>query len=222
MVAIYKTLPNMESHFNNSYLSLLKSSVLQLERFSLLRRNTLLITLSFGIFCSFWTTLTFKLSLAPFYYGSDIIGLFGILAITGVVLAPQIGKLADRFNASFTKLIAIVLILISVLAMRYYESSLWAFIIATVLLDVGFQAIQITNLAQIYTLDERAHSRINTAYMSSMFVGGAFGTFVGVWCWEQGGWDFVTLQLLILGVLSLCTIIYSKIFKKPQLQGKEA
>ncbi|WP_331775237.1 MFS transporter [Sulfurospirillum sp. 1612] len=221
MLAIYKTLPNMESHFTKSYLSLLKSSILQLERFSLLRRNTLLITLAFGIFCSFWTTLTFKLSLAPFHYGSDIIGLFGILAITGVVLAPQIGKLADRFDASFTKLIAIVLILISILAIRYFESSLWAFIIATILLDVGFQAIQITNLAQIYTLDERAHSRINTAYMSSMFVGGAFGTFIGVWCWEKGGWDFVTLQLLILGLLSLCTIMYSKIFKNPLIKTQE-
>ncbi|MFY4765198.1 MFS transporter, partial [Aliarcobacter butzleri] len=63
---ILKVLPNVEANFSNSYFSLLKSSVYQLKRFSLLRKNTLLIVLLFGIFCSFWTTLTFKLSQAPF------------------------------------------------------------------------------------------------------------------------------------------------------------
>jgi predicted MFS family arabinose efflux permease len=45
--------------------------------------------------------------------------------------------------------------------------------------------------------------------MSSMFVGGSIGTFIGVLCWEKGGWNFVTLQLLLLSVISLGIIIYS-------------
>ena len=213
MVTISKTLPRVEPNFSKSYASLLYSSLYQLKRFSLLRANALLITVLFGVFCSFWTTLTFKLSQAPFNFDSDIIGLFGVLAVAGAMLAPYIGKIADKVNPTFTKMLSVGMIVVSILLMKWFDSSLTAFIVATLLLDIGFQAVQINNLAQIYTLDESAHSRINTAYMSSMFLGGALGTFIGVYCWEHGGWELVTLQLLALSVVSLAIIIYSALSK---------
>ena len=213
MVTISKTLPRVEPNFSKSYASLLYSSLYQLKRFSLLRANALLITVLFGVFCSFWTTLTFKLSQAPFNFDSDIIGLFGVLAVAGAMLAPYIGKIADKVNPTFTKMLSVGMIVVSILLMKWFDSSLAAFIVATLLLDIGFQAVQINNLAQIYTLDESAHSRINTAYMSSMFLGGALGTFIGVYCWEHGGWELVTLQLLALSVMSLAIIIYSALSK---------
>jgi len=211
--ALAKVLPSMPVHFTQSYFSLLKSSLFQFTRFSILRRNTLLITIVFGIFCSFWTTLTFRLSQSPFNYNSDIIGLFGILAIAGVVLAPKIGKAADKVNPFFAKLLSVIFILASVVMLKWYETSIWSYIIATIFIDLGMQTIQISNLAQIYALDEKANSRINTAYMSSMFVGGAFGTFIGVYCWQIGGWEYVTNQLLILSLLALSVVFYSKFFK---------
>jgi len=207
MVMISKNLPSIVPNFSKSYASLLYSSIDQLKRFALLRSNALLITILFGVFCSFWTTLTFKLSLAPFYFDSDVIGLFGVLAVAGALFAPYIGKIADKVNPTFTKILSIGMIIISILLMKWFEESLLAFILATLLLDIGFQAVQINNLAQIYTLDESAHSRINTIYMSSMFIGGALGTFTGVYCWEHGGWALVTLQLLALSVVSLAIII---------------
>lgn len=207
MVMISKNLPSIAPNFSKSYASLLYSSIDQLKRFALLRSNALLITILFGVFCSFWTTLTFKLSLAPFYFDSDVIGLFGVLAVAGALFAPYIGKIADKINPTFTKILSIGMIVISILLMKWFEESLLAFILATLLLDIGFQAVQINNLAQIYTLDESAHSRINTIYMSSMFIGGALGTFTGVYCWEHGGWALVTFQLLALSVVSLAIII---------------
>lgn len=209
MAMISKTLPSIVPNFSKSYASLLYSSVYQLKRFSLLRSNALLIAVLFGVFCSFWTTLTFKLSMAPFNFDSDIIGLFGVLAVAGALFAPYIGKIADKINPTFTKILSVGMIVLSILLMKWFDTSLMAFIVATLLLDIGFQAVQINNLAQIYTLDENAHSRINTAYMSSMFVGGALGTFIGVYCWENGGWELVTLQLLALSVVSLVIILYN-------------
>ena len=137
-----------------------------------------------------------------------------MLAVAGALLAPYIGKIADKINPTFTKMLSVGMIVLSILLMKWFDTSLAAFIVATLLLDIGFQAVQINNLAQIYTLDESAHSRINTAYMSSMFLGGALGTFVGVYCWEHGGWELVTLQLLILSVASLAIIIYTALSKK--------
>lgn len=107
MVMISKNLPSIVPNFSKSYASLLYSSIDQLKRFALLRSNALLITILFGVFCSFWTTLTFKLSLAPFYFDSDVIGLFGVLAVAGALFAPYIGKIADKVNPTFTKILSL-------------------------------------------------------------------------------------------------------------------
>lgn len=95
------------------------------------------------------------------------------------------------------------MVIVGLLLIRIFPYSLASFIIAVLLLDVGVQATQVTNIATIYTLDEQAHSRINTVYMTTYFMGGALGTFMGVQCWHFGGWSMVTLQLLAWGTIAL-------------------
>ncbi|MDV6167497.1 MFS transporter [Flavobacterium sp. DG1-102-2] len=197
-IALYFTLPNNHQvMFEGNYIKLLGSSLQQLKRFPLLRRTALLGGLAFGIFCSFWTTLTFHLSGEPFNYKSDIIGLFGLLAIGGALLAPIFGKLADKGSPARAQVFSILLVLAGVLLVMVFPLSVTAFVAAVLLLDVGVQATQVTNVATIYSLDATAHSRINTAYMTSYFIGGALGTFVGIQCWDAGGWGLVTWQMLV-------------------------
>lgn len=194
--------------FEGNYIQLLGSALQQFKRFTLLRRTALLGGLAFGIFCSFWTTLTFHLSGAPFNFGTDIIGLFGILAIGGAMIAPLVGKLADKGNPARSQAISIGLVLISILLVMIMPESVVAFIITVLLLDVGVQATQVTNIATIYTLDATAHSRINTAYMTTYFIGGALGTFVGIRCWDAGGWPVVTWQLLLWCIACLVIAVW--------------
>ncbi|MFP9117022.1 MFS transporter [Flavobacterium sp. RNTU_13] len=200
------TLPNVSAGFEGSYAKLLGSSVEQLKRFPLLRRTALLGALMFGLFCSFWTTLTFHLSGAPFNYGPEVIGLFGFLAIAGALLAPVFGKLADKGNPAKSQLISGVTVLLSLVLIAVFPHSVPAFVVAVLLLDVGVQATQVTNVATIYTLDATAHSRINTAYMTSYFIGGALGSFTGLQCWDLGGWPLVTYQLILWCVLALVVV----------------
>ena len=87
---IYFFLPNVKVEFEGNYLQLMQSTLQQIKRFALLRQSALIGALVFGLFCSFWTTLTFHLSGAPFYYHSDTIGLFGFVAIAGALAAPSI------------------------------------------------------------------------------------------------------------------------------------
>lgn len=207
-VFIQLALPNVTANFSGNYLSLLGSSLNQFKRFPLLRKTALLGGLAFGIFCSFWTTLTFQLGGSPFNFKSDIIGLFGILAIAAALLAPIFGKLADKGNPARAQLISVGLILVSIILVKFYPSSVIAFVASVLLLDVGVQATQVTNVATIYTLDETAHSRINTAYMTSYFIGGALGSFVGIQCWNAGKWQMVTWQLLLWCLLALVIVLW--------------
>lgn len=207
-IALYFTLPNQHQvMFSGNYTKLLRSALLQFKRFPQLRKTALLGGLAFGVFCSFWTTLTFHLSSEPFNYGADIIGLFGLLAIGGAMLAPLFGKLADKGNPAKSLLFSVGLVVIGVLLVMIWPVSVFAFVAAVLLLDVGVQATQVTNVATIYSLDATAHSRINTAYMTSYFIGGAIGTFVGIQCWEAGGWPVVTTQLLLWSVACLALVV---------------
>jgi len=204
---IHFSLPDVRPQFSGNYGELLRSTILQAKRFALLRRTAILGALVFGTFCSFWTTLTFHLSGAPFNYHTGTIGLFGILAIGGAMLAPLFGKIADKGNPARSQLFAVLMVIAGVLLLKIFPYSLPSLVIAVLLLDIGVQATQVTNIATIYTLDEKAHSRINTVYMTTYFIGGSLGTFAGVQCWHIGGWVAVTWQLLLWSVLGLVVVL---------------
>lgn len=197
MVMVYFSLPNAPASFEGNYLQLLRSALFQVKRFALLRRTALMGALVFGAFCSFWTTLTFHMSGEPFNYKTNTIGLFGLLAIGGAMLAPIFGKLSDKGRPARVQVAMISVLILSVLLIKVFPYNIFSFLVAVLLLDVGVQATQVTNIATIYTLDESANSRINTIYMTSYFLGGAIGTFAGVQCWRIGGWQMVTWQLLL-------------------------
>ena len=195
-ILVLVTLPNAPAHHKGSYPSLLRSTFKQLQRFPSLRRVALLGGLVFGAFCSFWTTLTFHLSGAPFFYRSDLIGSFGFLAVAGTLITPVFGRLADRANPARSQMLTICVMIVGVLAMKFWPDAIATMIVATLLLDIGVQSTQVNNLAQIYGLDPTAHSRINTVFMTSFFIGGAVGTYAGVLCWDRGGWNLVCWQIL--------------------------
>ncbi len=211
-IGLQVMLPNIKPAFEGSYIRLLGSVLQQVRRFSLLRETAALGALVFGTFCSFWTTLTFHLGGAPFNYGADKIGLFGVLAIGGALLAPVFGKLADKRHPARSLVLTTCLMITSVLVMMAMPGGLVATIVTVLLLDIGVQATQVTNVATIYTLDPEAHSRINTVYMTAYFLGGSIGTFAGVQCFHMGGWPLVTWQLLAwsAGALVLALVGWRK------------
>ncbi|MEH2043348.1 MFS transporter [Nostoc sp.] len=204
-------LPNVKNEFNGYYLELLSSTIQQLKRFSLLREASLISGLLFGVFCSFWTTLTFHLSGPPFHFQSDAIGMYGFVAIAGALMAPVFGKLADRGNSQRSLTIAVSMVIASLVIAKIASHSALAIAVAVLLVDVGVQAVQVTNVARIYTLDAQSNSRINTVYMTIYFIGGAVGTSIGLLCWDLGGWNLVTWQMLVFTLLAFFIIVRPKI-----------
>jgi hypothetical protein len=73
-------------------------------------------------------------------------------------------------------------------------------IIGVILLDFGIQSALISNQHIIYALDISARSRINTVFMTGMFLGGAAGSAVATLAWREGGWLLVSLLGVVLAV----------------------
>jgi len=209
-------LPNVPPKFKGNYLGLLKSALALVGEFKVLRQSALLGFFTFGIFCSFWTTLTFHLSNAPLSYPASTIGLFGFVAIGGALVAPWFGKLADKGNTHRSLLISVGMIIASVILLKVFPYSIAALIIAIFFLDIGVQATQITNFARIYALDEHAHSRLNTIYMTTYFIGGSAGTYFGLLSWKLGEWNMSTWQMLLWGVIAIFIVMLMKGKSKTQ------
>jgi len=193
-------LPAARPNFKGSYPKLLASALQQFGRFRLLRRLSFIGILQFGLLSAFWTTLTFHLGSSPFNFGSGTIGLFGIVAVAGALVAPIMGKKADAGGVTRVRFLAIGLIIFSILIMWFFQHSVVAMVVGVLLLDIGAQSIQVSNVALMYTLDESSHSRINTIYMTLFFTGGALGTLAGILCWQFGGWNWVMIEMLVSAV----------------------
>jgi len=203
-------LPDVKHKFTGSYLQLIKSTLILVKEHRVLRESAILGAFTFGIFCSFWTTITFYLSGPQFNFHADTIGLFGIVAIGGALVAPYFGKLADKGNTRKSLLITVGMIIFSIVLLKVMPLSIAALIIAIFILDIGVQATQITNFTRIYALDENSHSRLNTIYMTTYFIGGGIGTFFGLLCWKHGGWDLSTWQMLIWSFIALGIVFFAK------------
>lgn len=203
-------LPDIKHKFTGSYIALLKSTLLLVKQHKILRQSAILGAFTFGIFCSFWTTVTFYLSGPAFHFHADTIGLFGIVAIGGALVAPYFGKLADKGNTRRSLLITVSMIICSLVLLKLLPLSVIAMVVAIFVLDIGVQATQITNFARIYALDEHSHSRLNTIYMTTYFIGGGIGTFFGLLCWKHGGWELSTWQMLTWSVIAFGIVFFSK------------
>jgi hypothetical protein len=75
-------------------------------------------------------------------------------------------------------------------------------VIGVVLLDLGLQSALIANQHIVFALRPAARSRINTVLMSSMFLGGAAGSALGVAAWNAGGWLYVSALGIGFGMIA--------------------
>lgn len=195
-------LPRNRSENRQSYGQLLASLLTLWRELPDLRLAAMTQAMIFGAFTVFWTVLAFRLQEPPFGYGADVVGLFGILGLVGVLAAPAAGILSDRRGPYSAILLGAVVTLLSWVILGTWES-LIGFSIAIALLDLGMQGAIVANQHVIFALRPEAQSRINTLFMGSMFAGGAVGAALASEGWRLGGWPAVTGIGFVLGATAV-------------------
>ena len=152
-----------------------------------LRRATLTQALLFASFSAFWTVLAFYLAEPAYGLGADMAGLFGVIGVAGVVAAPLAGRMADRLGARPVVLAGAVLVVLAWICFELWLS-LAGLACGVILLDLGVQSALIAHQQRIYGLRPEARGRINTLFMTGMFLGGTLGSSLAMLAWQQGGW----------------------------------
>jgi predicted MFS family arabinose efflux permease len=190
------------------YRELLRSLGTLWRREPAIRDAALLGALTFASFSAFWTTLTFRLHLAPLDYGSGVAGAFGLVGIVGAGAAPIAGRLADRRSPRHIVGLALLVNVTAWAVLLLAGHTLAGIAAGVLLLDAGTQAAQVSNQARVYALPAEAHGRFNTIYMVCYFVGGAVGSTAATMAWGAYGWRGVCC--VGLGSLGLALATYAR------------
>lgn len=176
-----------------------------LRRLPTLQEAAITGALLFACFSVFWTTLIFRLEAQPFHLGSRAAGIFSLVGAAGASAAALSGRYADRLGAVRIVFFGMGLVLLSWIVLYFGNGSLILLALGAVILDLGAQGAHIANQSRIFALQPEARSRINTIYIVSFFIGGAFGSIAGALTWTAFGWLGVCLFGTLLMILGIST-----------------
>ncbi|WP_038527627.1 MFS transporter [Formosa agariphila] len=203
-------LPRLNPDFKGTYKDLFQSIVFYFKTEPELRLASLRGALSFAGLSVFWTTLVFLME-DEFGYGSTITGLFGLLGMVGALGATVVGKLNDKLPKNRIILFSTLLLIVSWGVFLVSGHSIFGLIVGVILVDLGMQALHITNQNIIFSRNPEGRNRVNTIYMVSFFIGGAIGTTLGALAWEHYKWIGVSVLGLVLSILILVVhLLYKK------------
>jgi transporter, major facilitator family protein len=207
---VWRIMPYTENNYTGSYKRLMHSLFALIREYKLLRICALRAAFAFGSFLALWASLTFKMEQAPFYAGSDVVGLLGLCGVAGAMSASVVGRLVSRIGVRNFNLLGAALMLSAWIIAYLWGNTYTAIIITILILDIGMQCIQLSNQTVVFSLNPKASNRINTIFMTNYFIGGSLGTFLSGSAWSMAGWSGVTIVGIGLAFCSLCITLFSK------------
>ncbi|MDC5449736.1 MFS transporter [Acinetobacter baumannii] len=203
---LWKRLPHLNIQPSAMrYPQLLASMLKLLRQEKVLQVRGVLALLMFAAFNIFWSALVLPLSAPPYNFSHTVIGSFGLFGVIGALAATRAGQWADRGYAQRTSLAALLILLLAWWPLSLMTYSLWALVIGIVLLDLGGQALHVTNQSMIFRTRPEAHSRLVGLYMLFYAVGSGLGAISTTATYAYAGW---------LGICSLgaCVSLLALLF----------
>jgi predicted MFS family arabinose efflux permease len=191
---LWRALPNQALLLQRTpYTKLIFSMFALLCHERVLQIRGMIALLMFAAFSIFWSALVLPLSAPPYRFSHTAIGAFGLVGVAGALAAARAGQWADRGRGQWTTGVALALLLFAWLPLSFTPVSLWALVIGILALDLGVQALQVTNQSMIFRTHPEAHSRLVGCYMLFYAVGSGVGAIAATAVFAAKGWIGVCL-----------------------------
>ncbi|WP_328797752.1 MFS transporter [Marinomonas vulgaris] len=204
---LYRFLPHNKPTNTLPYFRLITSMWGLVKQHTILRQSALIGALWFAAFNAMWATLALHVSKPPFSYDAQQIGLFGIIAMSGIVGAKLSGKWVPKFGSYRILIVSMTLIIVGFIIAALFADRLWGLALGIILIDLGVFSGQVANQVRIFSIDPAAQSRINAVYMLFYYSGATLGSAIGVKIISQFNWFFVCVfcaAITGLGLLYHC------------------
>ena len=154
--------------------------------------------------------MTFLLSSPQYGFSQLDIGLFALVGAAGAVTSLAAGRVLDKRQAlrwpasgAALGLLAAAYLPIGLGGAHPGAVGLALLVIGVLLMDACVQGSHVINQSVIYDLLPEARSRLTTVYVTTMFAGGALGSFAGAQAYDRWGWTGATLVAAAFPVLGL-------------------
>lgn len=185
------------------YPELIASMLTLLRREKTLQIRGMLALLMFAAFNIFWSALVLPLSAPPHNYSHTAIGALGLVGAIGALAAARAGHWADRGHGQRTSAAALSLLLLAWAPLALMQQSLAALLLGIVLLDLGGQALHVSNQSLIFRSRPAAHSRLVGLYMLFYALGSGLGAIGTTAVYAHAGWQAVCLLGAAVSLLAL-------------------
>jgi predicted MFS family arabinose efflux permease len=194
-----------------TYPKLIVSMMQILKNTSALQQRSFYHACIFATFSLYWTVV--PILLRTLDYTSTEIAVFGFVSIIGALLTPTIGKLADKGLIYSLTNVSIVLVTLSVVLLFFVQdhsiAAIALLMISGIILEIGVAGNLLLGQKVIYSLNPALRNRLNGLYMTTFFLGGAFGSFIGSYSY----FEFGTPTALIIGFSLPLAALSVHIFK---------
>ena len=194
-VTLYRQLPDLPPEIDQRYAAQLRETLALARTQPVLRWRSLIGACGFGSFSAFWTTVSYLLARPPYDFNQLEIGLFALAGAAGALVSAFGGRHIDarprlRWPATGavqgTLLASYALIVAGGAHLGWL--SLVLLVTGVLFMDAAVQSSNLLSQSVIYELLPQSRSRITAIYMTTMFVGGALGSWAAAHAYERWGW----------------------------------
>lgn len=161
--------------------------------------------LNFGQFIALWLGLALYLTSPQMGYGTDMVGYLAGLAAVSIVSTPRLGRWADHVGPRKARTLFALIQLAGLVLLYPASGSLWTLVIPLFVSNLVGPGIDVTGRMTFLALDPAVRTRLTTAYIVIMFIGGGLGSYAGTAIYDAYGWAG-TCGLLALGSLTLTAL----------------
>ena len=206
LIVTLRMMPQVTLSFKGTYRQLMHTVGSIFVSHPRIRLYSLRPAMSFGSMMCIWSCMAFHLAGSPFHAGSDVVGMLALFGIVGAIAVSGAGKYVPRVGILRMSVFGGCLQLMAWTSAWLFGDTYAGLIIAIILADIGAQFLQISNQSGSLQQLPEATNRVNTIFMTTMFIGGSLGTFCSGLGWSMAGWTGVCL---VGGCFALATLLLS-------------
>jgi predicted MFS family arabinose efflux permease len=200
-------MPRRQPDHRATYGSLLRSLFTLVAKLPALRRRSFYQGCMFASFSLFWTAAPLELT-HRYGLSQSGIAVFALIGALGAIAAPVAGRMADAGHTRIGTLAALVLAAVGYWAVIAVPSLGVVGLVCTgVLLDFCVQMNMVLGQREIYALDAASRGRLNALYVTSIFIGGAFGSLIASPLYAHFGWTGAVVAGSALPLIALVRFV---------------